>query len=210
MIIKKENKHSKLIKGLFIGSLLILIGITVFGYDKIKDKKNKEEEKTRIKEFFNSDENSKNKSINTHQVKIEDNYIAIIEIPKVKLKTGMVNPDSKLNTVDKHIQILNKSDFPDVDGGNFILASHSGTSKISYFKHLNQLRYDDEIYIYYNDMKYTYKVFNIYKLNKNGKLTLYKYADLTVLTLTTCDTTDATKQLVVVAKQIGKEKIRRN
>jgi sortase (surface protein transpeptidase) len=64
------------------------------------------------------------------------NYIAILKIPKINLERGLVDPNSYLNDVKYNVEILDESSMPDEIGGNVILASHSGTARISYFKNL--------------------------------------------------------------------------
>ena len=76
-------------------------------------------------------------------------YIALIKIPKINLKKGLCNINSKCNNVNQNIQILKDSDYPNVDGGNFILAGHSGTRNISYFKNLENMY--KAIYLDYNE-----------------------------------------------------------
>ena len=89
---------------------------------------------------------------------------------------------------------------PNVDKGNFILASHSGTSKVSYFRKLDKAKIGDKVNIYYQNIKYVYKIKNKYLLNKDGNIEIYRNKDVTTLTLTTCDTKSDTKQLVVIAE----------
>ena len=57
---------------------------------------------------------------------IQEEYIAILEIPKINFKRGLVAKDSINNTVDKNIMTMPISTMPDVDKGNFVLAAHSG------------------------------------------------------------------------------------
>ena len=44
------------------------------------------------------------------------------------------------------------SNYPDVAKGNLILASHSGTSSISFFKNLYKLEVNDDVYVNYNNV----------------------------------------------------------
>ena len=69
--------------------------------------------------------------------KIVENYIAYLRIPKIELNRGFYNITSTLNNVNKNIYVHPASTFPNnVSGNNLILASHSGSSSISYFKKL--------------------------------------------------------------------------
>ena len=66
---------------------------------------------------------------------IIENYIGYLKIPKIELNRGFYNITSTLNNVNKNIYVHPASTFPnDTSGNNLILASHSGSSSISYFK----------------------------------------------------------------------------
>lgn len=206
MFMSKE-KNRKSVKSLIVGSLVI-VGLCFLGCDISLGNTNQNEIKD-FKDFIMDEHQLLNIADSTLALKsesvsnIKEDYIATIEIPKIKLKTIMYDIDSKNNTVDKHIQILNGSTMPNIEKGNFILASHSGTSNISYFKHLNKLKLNDEVFIEYHDKKYTYIVYDIYTLDKDGTIEIKRDSEKTMLTLTTCDTTDDTKQLVVLASKIN-------
>lgn len=131
-------------------------------------------------------------------------YIGLLEIPKIGLKKGFVSPDSSHNNVDENITIIKKSTLPNVDKGNFILAAHSGTGYISYFKNLYQLVVGDYAYIYYENIKYVYKIVDIYTQPKNGKISIYRDYNETILTLITCTKNDETKQTVYIANLVEK------
>ena len=135
------------------------------------------------------------------------NYIAIIEIPKISLRKEIYDINSIQNDVNKNIELLKESDMPDVKKGNFILASHSGTSKISYFKKLINLKLRDKVYIYYNNEKYTYHITNIYYVPKTGMVEIIKNNDKTTLTMITCDQKDKTKQIVFIADLYNVEQL---
>ena len=115
--------------------------------------------------------------------------------------------NSKPNNVDYNMQIIKPSNYPDVDKGNLIIASHSGSSSISYFKHLYKLKVGDNAYIYYNNVKYTYKIVNIYKEPKTGYLNIYRDLDQTTLTLVTCTKNDDTTQTIYICNLINKENV---
>lgn len=119
-----------------------------------------------------------------------------IHISKIGLDRDLYDINSKLNTVNKNIEILNGSDMPDIENGNFILASHSGNSPISYFRNLYKLDIGDEIVIDYNDHKYVYNVNKKYEVVKTGKVSIKRDKDKRTITLITCKGVD--KQLVVI------------
>lgn len=217
MLKRKENKTKIRISKksqLIVGSLLIIIGISLVGgklyYNYYFDHKDDD----KIQEFY--EEQEKIEDINTtnnedtqvqeqNEVKgvSNTNYIAVIKIPKIGLERGLYSKDSSYNNVNKNIQILNESSYPDVDGGNFILASHSGNSRISYFRKLDKLETDDEISIFYNGSEYKYKVVNIYDIEKTGSANIVRNASKTTLTLITCRH-NTNKQIIVICELVEK------
>ena len=131
-------------------------------------------------------------------------YIGFLEIDKINLKVGLVSKNSKDNNVNKNVEILKSSDYPDVVNGNFILASHSGTSKISYFKHLYKLSLNDNAKVYYKDYVYYYKIVDIYEVPKVGSLKIKRNSSKTVMTLITCTKDSKTLQTVYILELFTK------
>ena len=128
----------------------------------------------------------------------EKYYIGTLSIPKINLTKGFVDVDSKYNTVAKNIQVVKGSTYPDVEKGNMIIAAHSGTSYLAYFKNLYKLVKGDKAYIDYNGKHYTYSIVNIYEQEKTGKIIIYRDGDKTCLTLVTCTKNSKTKQTVYI------------
>ena len=79
--------------------------------------------------------------------------------------------------VNATTMLIKESTFPTEDNSNIILASHSGNSKISYFKNLKKLKLNSELYIYYQDIKYIYELIDIYKVDKT-KQVIYSYKQI--------------------------------
>lgn len=134
-------------------------------------------------------------------------YLGILEIPKINLKAGFFDKNSSENTVEKNIMVLSTAAYPDVANGNFILAGHSGIGSIAYFEQLYQLSQGDIAYVTYKNVKYTYKLVDIYKQEKNGSVSIYRNMDKNVLTLITCTNDDRTTQTVYIAELQSKQNI---
>ncbi len=163
-----------------------------------------EEENTSNNNSSNSS-NSSNTNTNTNKNNIQKEFIGYLEIKKINLKQGLVGKNSYYNNVNRNIQILAVSDYPDKDKGNTILAAHSGTSSISYFKNLYKLVLGDEAKIYYKDKIYTYKIVDIYNVPKTGSLTVKRDTKKTSLTLITCTHNSNTEQTVYILELTSKE-----
>lgn len=141
-----------------------------------------------------------NNNYNTKS-KTDNNYLAILNIPKINLYKEFYDYESPLNTVEKNIEVIEKSKMPDIKNGNLILASHSGNSNIAYFKNLDKLKLKDLIFIHYNGKKYKYIVENIYDVKKTGYIEINRNKNKTTLTLITCKK-NTNLQTVYVCYQI--------
>lgn len=162
-------------------------------------KKNNEE--MEIINSFYIEEKVQNSSSSKKEINAREklDYIAIVNIPKINLRRGLVNKNSKYNDINTNIQILKESDMPDILNGNFILAAHSGDSNISYFKNIDKLISDDLVYIDYDKLRYEYKVVNFYTVEKTGQVEIVRNVNKNGLTLITC--VDGTnKQLIIICE----------
>ncbi len=121
----------------------------------------------------------------------------VLFIPKIDLKKEMYPNDDKLNNVDKNIQVIEGSKMPDYRGGNLILASHSGSADISYFKHLDEVSINDSVYVYYKNKKYNYVIMDIYDVLKTGYVSIKRDRDKSTITLITCKK-NTNKQIVLI------------
>ena len=197
--IKRKNKSWLII----IGSLIFLSGIGLITYDYLSNKQIDNKENKMLEEFYEIEEEIE--SIEEPQVieevkeQVKVNYIAVLKIPKIGLERGLVDPNSYLNNVNYNLEWLDGSSMPDEEKGNVIIAGHSGSSRISYFRKLDRLVLVDDIYIIYNGKTYNYKVADIYDIDKTGTAEIVKEKNTTTLTLITCRH-GTSKQIVIVAK----------
>ena len=210
MVRRKENKKFNLIK--LIGLLLFACGMFMIVYNYSTKVKLDENNDTKIEEFFDDDNTSQieepkeDKQENTTTSKVTNyNYIAILEIPSINLKRGLVDPNSKYNNVNYNIQIIDKSSMPDVVNGNLVLASHNGASYISFFRNLDKLNINDKIYVYYGGYKYTYSLSKTYDTPKDGNIEVYRDNSKTTITLITCKKNSKDTQVVYIGYLDSKE-----
>lgn len=202
-----EKRKTKNKSWFIIGSLIILIGFGLIGYDCYSNKKIDNNEELAIEEFYNNEDISEEiheepvEEVKEEKQKEKINYIAILKIPKIKLERGLVDPKSYLNNVNYNIEILKESSMPDEVNGNVILAAHSGNARISYFRNLDKLNIGDEISIDYKSNIYKYRVSDIYLIDKNGTAEIIRNINKSTLTLITCKH-NTKKQIVVIAEMI--------
>lgn len=172
-------------------------------YYNVTDAKPEEVNKD-IKE--NNEEKDSEETSYKFDIKEEESmYIGYLSIPEIYLKKGFTKKDSKYNTISKNIQILSASDYPDKENGNVIFAAHSGNSSVSYFNKLYLLNKDSLIYITYNNVNYTYKITDIYTVEKNGTVEVKSNKDKSNITLITCTKNDNTTQTIYIGELINKE-----
>ena len=200
-----------------MGSLLLIISFLLFNYEKILEVANdiyssiqseifKETTKKNISinvsvDYIEED----NQDIENQQNNYSPNYIAFLEIDKINLRQGLLPIGDYYNNVNYHVQILDISNMPDVVNGNFILAAHSGTSNIAYFKNLYKLSIGDTAKIYYNGKVYNYQIESIYQEVKDGSINIYRNTDKTTLTLITCTKNDKEHQTIYILELVGVE-----
>ena len=183
-----------------IGLILVILGHYYFcSYvlKEVNEMKNYEP-KVEINYKANDKNNKEKKQIvgNTLKVDTSNDYLAIIEIPKISLRRYLYDINSKENDVDKNIEVLKDSDMPNIQGGNLILAGHNGNTAVGHFRNLHKLVLNDEIIIYYNNSKYVYKIFKIYDVLKTGSVAIKRDKSKSTITLITCLGND--RQLVVI------------
>ncbi len=208
MAVKKEKNKSWLV---ITGFFILLLGISTITYYFISNKQLDNLEDDALKTFYIEEEKINNeveqpkepekKEVKEHK-KIE--YIAVLKIPKIDLERGLVDPNSYLNNVDYNIQILKNSAMPDQRFGNVMLAAHSGNARISYFRNLDKLDINDNVSINYKGKIYSYKVVNIYDIEKNGKAQIIRNKNVSTLTLVTCRH-NTNKQMIVICELVSVE-----
>lgn len=127
-----------------------------------------------------------------------DNYYGRITINKIGLNEYFYDKNDKRNNVDNGIEVLKPSIMPDKENSKLFLASHSGNSNISYFKNINNLEYNDEVIIYFNNKCYQYKVIDKYEIIKNGTLNIKEIEENTLILITCVKNTN--RQLIIICK----------
>lgn len=222
---KQNNKNLRRISPTMqaiIASIVILIGgfflfhnminskkIMAFEYmDNLFYQEELKDEEVSVPEVDSVIENVEEIVQGEEQVPITSyTYIGYLEIPKINLKKGFVNMNSKDNNVEKNIYIVPTSTYPDVENGNMIIAGHSGSGYKAFFNDLYQLTNGDEAYITYQKIRYHYQVVKIYQLPKTGKIAIYRDYNKTTLTLVTCTNHDDTTQTIYILELIDKSSI---
>lgn len=193
-----------------LGIYLVTIGIAILGfyliYNKSIDARNNEDMNKYIEETSIVNEQPEeivktDQSENTTKENYNITYTAILEIPKINLKRGVVDSTKNFKSINYAISVDNSSQYPN-ENGNFILYSHSGNSNIAFFNKLNNLELNDDIYVYYNGIKYHYSVRNKYDIEKTGKAKVISRKDDKYITLITCNQNKKGFQIVIEGKLI--------
>ena len=189
---------------LVIGVFLLLSYFLYYGYKNKEEKENIElyiesTSVVEVEEQIIVEEVKEEKQDSTFWV----DYKAILEIPKINLKKGMVESTKNFSSINYAISIDKSSNYPDEEG-NFILYAHSGNSKIAYFRNLNKLNVNDEVFVYYEGLKYSYQIINKYEIEKTGKMEVIRDSKRKLITMVTC-ISNTNKQVVLIGEQINSE-----
>ena len=210
---KNNNKKGKKSQLLIVGSLLILIGISVIGIKIFLDVRADNLEDIALVEFYEEQEEIDNEvpteteetDNTTEQAKSTNSldYIAVLKIPSIGLEKGLVAKDSYYNNVNRNIKILDESDMPDQENGNVILAAHSGNGRTAFFRNLDKMQIDDTVSIFYNGYEYKYRMINTYDIEKTGTAEITRNGQKSTLTLITCRH-NTNKQIVIICELVEK------
>lgn len=144
----------------------------------------------------------------TEEVKEDNNnyiyeeYLGVLDIPKINFYKGFYSKTSSLNNVQFNLYVLKESDYPDVVNGNLIIAGHSGNYNNSYFNDLYKLSIDDTVTVHYQEKDYIYKITKIYNEKKTGTVRILRNRNKTSLTLITCTNGDNYHQTIYIAELI--------
>ena len=202
-MLKRKNKII-----IIICLIIMVISIFIGLYPSLSKKEKEVKEDKLVQEFIDKNDDVKTTTKNEEKKEekhVEENYLMVVEIPKINLRKGIYNINSKNKTVNKNIQIMKESDMPNKDKGMLVLAGHNGNSRVSYFDRLNELNKEDKVYIYYANNKYTYEISNMYEAEKNGTITVKKEREKTVIVLISCKKNTKDKQLVYIGNLINIE-----
>ena len=142
--LSKIIKNLKKSHSLLIGSLLIFAGIITLSWNYLLKMSEQVYSDMRISMMDVSTSNEVPIEDNLHNINDNNNtentnvtevvqpqvqapkpvdfskYYGVIEIPRIELKRGFYNTDSKYNTIEKNVTMVQGSTMPDVDKGNLI------------------------------------------------------------------------------------------
>jgi len=148
-----------------------------------------------------------NKNINKFEEKkktnkmIKNKYWGYIEIPKLKIYYGFYSLNDQKNQIKNGIEVMSGSSLPSINGSNIVLVAHSGIAYNVLFDRLDVLGIEDEVNLYFNNIKYIYKVKRILKKDKKDILSTIK-TNKNTLILITCDKKEKDKNLIVYLELI--------
>lgn len=194
------------------GVILIISGIPLLLSNYIKEKRdvvfsqmNLALSEINMSEITNNEVEEPVAEEPTEDVKEDNNYtyeeyLGILDIPKINLYKGFYSKTSSLNNVQFNLFVLKESDYPDVVNGNLIIAGHSGNYNNSYFANLYMLDLEDTITVHYQGKDYTYKITKIYNEEKTGTVRILRNRNKISLTLITCTKDDDYHQTIYIAE----------
>lgn len=219
-MLRKINLNNSTI--LLIGILLIIAGISIGFLEYFKEKKDKAfsemnillyeseipdviDDEEQLEEKIEEAKPTEDKETQSSENQYMYNYIGILEIPKLNLRRGFLDLNSRYNNVDYNITVIRGSTFPDEENNNLILAAHSGPCSVCFFNNLYKLSLGDTASIKYKNVIYSYKIVNIYEVEKDGTVAIYRDYSKNVLTLITCTRNSNTKQTVYILEEYARK-----
>ena len=193
-----------------IGTALLILGIVMIivmsGYKYLKiSYENKKVEQYISETTIEKETKDSIPIINSEskeQTKI--NYKAVLEIPKINLKQGIVDATKNFKSIQYAVSADTNGNYPD-EYGNFILYAHSGNSYIAFFNKLNKLGIEDDIFVFFNGIKYHYIIEDKYEIAKTGKAKVLRSKNEKYITLITCNPKEKNNQIVVIGKLINQD-----
>ena len=146
-------------------------------YDKTKNTK-------AVEAFLN------NKIDNNYDEKYR--YEALLEIPSLNIKRGILDIESKYNKAKYNIELIKENE------NTIVLAAHNGNNYNSYFGKLPNLELGDEIKYYKDGTMYSYIYSDNYEIKKDGYADLYHKNDKKTIILITCKNNTSDAQVVYI------------
>ena len=188
---------------------LIIISFFIIVIHEVNENRNEKIEQQNVENYIEmpseeindetTEETSESGQNQNKKIQSSITYKAILEIPKISLKRGIVDATRNFNSINYAISADLKSNYPD-EMGNFILYAHSGNSGVGFFRNLDQLNLNDEIFVYYNGTKYIYNVINKYEILKTGTAKVINSKNDKYITLITCNKRRKGYQIVIEGK----------
>lgn len=124
-----------------------------------------------------------------------ENGMMIINIPKIKMEAPVVKA-----TTEDYLKLgpglYEKSVLPDKDGGNVCIAAHR-TTYGAWFRKVDSLAENDDIFLEFNGRKYNYKVEKVFVVEKND-WSVINETGYSSITLTACHPPGSDRQRIVV------------
>lgn len=194
---------------ILIGLGIILLLVMIYSQYNIEKENEKFinkyiEDTTKIEiEEISSVSEENNQESNQKQSNNKIDYAAVLEIPKINLKRGVVNSNENFNSINYAISVDSNSKYPN-EYGNFILYAHSGNCYFSFFKDLNKVNLNDEVYVYYDGVKYKYLITEKYEIKKTGNVNVTIPSQKNLITLITC-INGTNKQVVLTGELMSGE-----
>ncbi len=131
-----------------------------------------------------------NKIDNTYDEKYR--YKALLEIPSINLKRGILDINNQYNKAKHNIELLKENT------NTIVLAAHNGDYYNSFFRNLSKLELGDIINYYEDGNVYEYIYSDSYEIKKDGYADLYYKTDRKSIILITCKDNTNDAQIVYI------------
>lgn len=180
-----------------IGQIFIIVSLVIISFLSVYNYYQTQKDEEMVNDYIEETKIVDEEEIEEEQQEI--NYTAVLEIPSIDLKRGVVDSTKNFSSINYAISVDGHSNYPDKEG-NFILYAHSGNSNISYFKKLINVNIGDSVYVYYKGVKYNYEITNKYDIEKTGKADVLLSNSDKYITLITCNPNRKGYQVILIGK----------
>ncbi len=188
-----------------IGLIIIIASLIFYNLTINNERKTIVEQQQNLEVFFdnyNTQVNEKDKTQTVLNNRNNENYVAVIEIPVINLKTGIVKSDWSFYSMNRAVSIYPTSKMPNEQNSNFILFAHNGNTVVSFFKNIYKLKKNDDIYVYYKSKKYHYLVTNNKEISMSNSTPVMQNKSTSTITLITCKNNNDNYRVVIEGELI--------
>lgn len=183
-----------------LGSILIVIGSTLFIFVAYAKMQTYVEQKKLTEEFTSLNFTEKTEASSKQQEPQNGDSIGMLEIPKIDLKTPIVEgatPENIKYAVghlpsSSSLNELGKTD------QNFAIAGHRSYTYGQFFNRLDELEKGNEIILTTKNKEYTYKIYQKKIVKPTDVDVIKPVTGKSILTLITCHPKYSNKQRLIV------------
>lgn len=193
-----------------LGSILMLIGVTLFMFVIYSKGKTYFEQKKLIKEYTSLTFTEETIEESPEQIEpTKGEVIGILEIPKLDLEVPIAEgaDQDNIRFAVGHLPSSSSVNHLGEKNKNFAIAGHRSYTYGKFFNRLDELSEGNELTVYAQNKIFKYKVFDKQIVEPTNVEVVYPIKDKSVVTLITCHPPYSDKQRLIVTGELVSEKV---